>query len=102
MINTSKCDGCGGEGARRQETSSGLLEEHLCPACEAYATGGLKGALERLTGLRSDADALEDQIRAEVATARSVGAEWADIGRALGVTKQAAHKRYAVIGRSKT
>lgn len=37
---------------------------------------------------------LEARIRSNVQNARAQGASWADIGRALGVTRQAAQMRY--------
>lgn len=48
--------------------------------------------VEYLVALRGE---LEDQIAGSVAVARAQGAEWQHIANALGVTKQAAHKRYA-------
>ncbi len=49
-----------------------------------------------LRGLAITAQILDDMTRAEVAKMRDEGASWAEIGRALGVTRQAAHERYGV------
>lgn len=36
----------------------------------------------------------EDTVTAQVVTARKAGASWREIGEQLGITKQAAQKRY--------
>jgi len=47
-----------------------------------------------------EAARLADQrVREEVAAARAVGHSWAAIGDVLGLTKQAAHQRYAALDR---
>ena len=52
-------------------------------------------ARERLASFpRWRADLEQSQTRA-VQEARSVGLSWADVGEALGISQQAAHKRYA-------
>ena len=48
-----------------------------------------------LRDLRAIRDALESLTRAEVASARSLGLSWAQVGDALGVSKQSAHERYS-------
>lgn len=42
---------------------------------------------------------VDDYAGARIADARSSGASWADIARRLGVSKQAAHKRFTRPGR---
>jgi hypothetical protein len=60
------------------------------------------GALERLTGAVVAADALGETadhlIGHFVDQARRAGASWTDIGRSMGVTKQAAQKRFVPKG----
>jgi hypothetical protein len=51
-------------------------------------------ALSRLERLRDNRERLEASISAWVEDARSVGATWAEIGTALGVSQQAVSKRY--------
>jgi hypothetical protein len=52
-------------------------------------------ALERLTHLRALRGEVEDMIAGEVAMARRVeGASWAQVGGALGTTRQGAQDRY--------
>jgi len=51
-------------------------------------------ALETLWGARRARERVESRIVAAVNTARGVGVSWARIGRALGVSGQAAWKRY--------
>lgn len=50
--------------------------------------------LDRLTLLRSQIDALEAELRSCVAESRAGGASWSTIGERLGVTMQAAHRRF--------
>jgi hypothetical protein len=64
----------------------------------AYATmarrldeGDPLGAVEALPAAQAGLDVLARQA---VQQARDAGASWADIGRVLGVTKQAAQQRY--------
>ncbi len=50
--------------------------------------------LERAAKLTARIASLETDREAAVAAARAAGASWAEIGQALGVSAQAAHKRY--------
>jgi hypothetical protein len=51
-------------------------------------------ALEALANQRRHRESIEVGVRRSVGKAREAGATWAEIGRALGVTQQAASKRY--------
>lgn len=51
--------------------------------------------LDAITGAAAQREASERAIRFLVFTANQQGASWAQIGKALGVSAQAAHKRYA-------
>jgi hypothetical protein len=68
----------------------------------AGITRSYDGALERLTGAVVAADALGETadhlIGHFVDQARRAGASWTDIGRSMGVTKQAAQKRFVPKG----
>jgi hypothetical protein len=61
--------------------------------------------LERVEALRRARQALcaaqrlREDAAAHVARARSLGATWADIGAALGVTRQTAHERFGASAR---
>jgi hypothetical protein len=50
--------------------------------------------LNALTKLKLERVRLEAEIRREVRAARRAGASWATVGEALGVSLQAAQKRY--------
>ena len=51
-------------------------------------------ALKRLESVAARLAAVEAQRDVAVATAVDAGCSWADIGRALGVSAQAAHRRF--------
>jgi hypothetical protein len=50
--------------------------------------------LKRLESVAARLAALEAKRDVAVATAVDAGCSWADIGRALGVSAQAAHRRF--------
>lgn len=68
-------------------------------------------ALESVDSIRTSLDLVgdismletitEDLAAARVSAARADGASWSDIAEKLGVSRQAAHKRYGAIGRLK-
>lgn len=53
-----------------------------------------KSPLEKIEALSARIAAFESERERAVAAAMSGGATWAEIGGALGVSAQAAHKRY--------
>jgi hypothetical protein len=53
-----------------------------------------RSPLEKIEALTARIGALEGDRERAVAAAMASGATWAEIGEALGVTAQAAHKRY--------
>lgn len=55
---------------------------------------------EKIETITARPEALESQRDAAVATATDAGCSWAEIGRALGVSAQAAHKRFRWIRHS--
>jgi DNA-directed RNA polymerase specialized sigma24 family protein len=66
------------------------MAETVTLAAEAADSDPAVG-LRAVVALRRLLDALE---RAQVANARAAGWTWQQIAEALGVTKQAVHKRY--------
>ncbi len=58
--------------------------------------------LQRITALTARIETLGAQRNTYIAEAVAAGNTWAEIGRALGVTAQAAHKRYRWLRRSPT
>jgi hypothetical protein len=53
-----------------------------------------RSALKRVESVAARLAAVESQRDAAVAAAVEAGCRWADIGRALGVSAQAAHRRF--------
>jgi hypothetical protein len=53
-----------------------------------------RSQLEKIRTLTARVAGLDAQRERAVATAMAAGATWAEIGEALGVSAQAAHKRY--------
>jgi transposase-like protein len=58
--------------------------------------------LETVAALTGRIGGLQQQREQAIARALAAGATWAEIGRALGVTAQAAHKRYRWLRHSPT
>lgn len=56
---------------------------------------GYPTPLERVHGLRKIREATDNATETAVAVAINTGATWEKIGRALGVSPQAAHQKYA-------
>lgn len=54
--------------------------------------------LDTLTTIWSDRQALEEREYSTIKSARLAGASWADIGDAMGVSRQAVHERYTRLG----
>lgn len=54
-------------------------------------------AVARLVKLRENRDRIDRSVVAWVGNARSVGVTWSDIGGALGVSQQAASKKYGAL-----
>ena len=61
-------------------------------AAAAASADDPRAALRRIAALRQALDALE---RAQVARALATGASFAAVGRELGISRQAVHRRYA-------
>jgi DNA-directed RNA polymerase specialized sigma24 family protein len=53
-----------------------------------------RSPLERVTSLTGSIAGLEADRQTAIALAVAAGATWAEIGRALGVSAQSAHKHY--------
>jgi hypothetical protein len=70
--------------------------EHLVATAEALtAAAGSDDAAERLALLTLARGSLDAAILATVVEGRAAERSWADIGRGLGVTRQAAQARFA-------
>jgi len=61
-----------------------------------------RSALERIETLSARIAAVETDREKAIAMAVAGGASWAQLGRALGVSAQAAHKRYRWLRHSTT
>lgn len=64
-------------------------------AIRAYTRRIATGDIEALTDLQQLADELHQATTDAVHALREHGYSWADIANRLGVTRQAAHQRYA-------
>lgn len=62
--------------------------------------GGLDEVLSELQEIQLAKNALEEQEQEVVSQARQHGATWKGIGEIVGITKQAAYKRYTAEGRA--
>lgn len=67
--------------------------EHVLTSL-ARAVEAATGPLEQLAAIRALADAVRTVERDVVAAARRQRASWAEVGAALGVTKQAVQRRF--------
>lgn len=54
----------------------------------------MSSQLARLSALQSQISECLEEISTAALQAREEGSSWAEIGAALGITKQAAHKRF--------
>lgn len=83
-----------GQTRRRERSFQDVLgaAERFLHALAIRAGGADEFELGELVGLR---DQLEDAIVMTIAMQLEQGKSWTSIGDALGMTKQAAHKRYA-------
>jgi transposase-like protein len=61
-----------------------------------------RSPLERIETLTARISAIETERERAIASAVTGGSTWAQIGRALGVSAQAAHKRYRWLRHSPT
>jgi hypothetical protein len=61
---------------------------------QVVVTGSVFDAMQSMADLRHAVEILEQQL---VVYARSVGWAWRDVGDALGVTRSAAHERFAQV-----
>lgn len=59
--------------------------------------GKIADPVRALEGIAAVADAVESQARTYVWEARKLGRSWTDIGAALRISKQAAHKRFSTL-----
>jgi len=71
----------------------------LCQLCGAVGEAHPSRGHQHLALLSARRDATRDVLRRAVAVARERGATWAEIGAALGISKQAAQHRFVSGGR---
>jgi hypothetical protein len=67
------------------------------PAGEVNGVSGeLAEVLVRVRALRDELVEVERELRAQVAEARRLRASWREVGEALDISAQGAHKRFGV------
>lgn len=69
------------------------IQDRTAESVAAWSAGQIDAEIASLAALAHDVEAM--QARA-VERARALGLSWAQIAALLGVTKQAAHKRFGV------
>lgn len=69
------------------------VRTHLGLAVQSYLTSDSSG-LDLIVGLTEMAKVADAMLAEAVASARADGATWAELGQILGVTRQAAHRRF--------
>ena len=77
---------------RRVYRREGSLSREIVPVDRAVMRSP---ALDRVEVVARDLSRVERMLREAVDAARTDGATWAEIGDALGVTRQAAHERFS-------
>lgn len=75
-----------------QQCQTHLKPRDEIPALLARAGDGARARLSAIAELRRELDRIEEH---EVANAVRDGMSWSQVGRALGVTRQAAHKKHS-------
>lgn len=68
--------------------------EHLHLSAGVLASSQAGASLEKLTDARYLLQQAEEALAETVAAARADGASWADVGRALSISRQAAQQRF--------
>jgi hypothetical protein len=76
----------------------------LCQSCDTMRSAvGRTEVAQRLAGaelmkVAAELSEVEGHVAEAVQGARDAGASWAEVGDALGITRQAAQQRYAKLG----
>ena len=94
---TCTCAPCRARRARKRRTGRIETDEYgrrIRKLLAAYGRRVGEGDIEELAGLAGLADELEAIIADAVAELRTWDYSWADIGRVLGITRQAAQQRF--------
>ena len=113
MFDGLHCSFCGKAAAEVEKLAAGPGGIHICDecvdACQAIMAGEAPGASrafdpsgwpkERLLGVlgpvNTTVDAYRDHLRRIVAALRAQEVSWAEIGAALGVSRQTAWERFS-------
>jgi hypothetical protein len=72
------------------------MDSFMAGSIRSYMTGDVRwSSVDRLRWLQELEVFVAELVKAEVGEARAAGKSWRQIGEALGVSQQAAHKRFA-------